>query len=527
MNFYDILFQQQNAEKVPYSKSYFDTLFAQKFSNVKTLTGTLPLTFTTSETKLRSWTIYGADIEHEKTATGKSISFYTDEDKLRDWTIYGNDSVGKNLLEITAETQTINGVTFTVDKQAGTITANGKALTAAYLNLPIDVPSGDYYFSGCALGGSASTYDLYAWDNTTNSRPKKWDGETNVDSDYGGTSQEVKVDSEHSMQLTIRIRSGYTCSNLVFKPMLRPADTTADFEPYQQGVGQRTKNLLEINEATDTIRDVTFTVDKSAGTITTSGTATGGSAIFKIYIDTSLHGDFSFAGCADGGTSSTYYIDAYDETAGAKCKAWDGTSTSVNCYNTEQRRQMQIPENHICCLRIIFARNVNADGYVFMPMLIDSEATQDTLIPYGYQVPVQSGGVTTNVFIGSDPLIAGESVSKTSTGVDIPTTPESYQTLTTSLYNQPEMSITYNEFTGVGIHGTNVFMIALQVKAGGSFVSAFSILLNKPLRAGETLTSEQTGETIQTVAGVENKLTPSPKAESYGGSFDMTIKYKE
>lgn len=191
----------------------------------KSITGTLPLTLTANAGKLFNWEIYG-----------------------------NADGVGvrtKNLFEITTTSTTISGVTFTVDKTAGTITANGTAVTTVYLNLIINVLSGDYYYSGCALGGSASTYDLYAWDKTINGRPKKWDGETNVDGDYGGTSQEIKVDSEHSMQLTIRIRSGYICNNLVFKPMIRPADTTPEFIPYGYQVpitvsqtGQTYKNYV-------------------------------------------------------------------------------------------------------------------------------------------------------------------------------------------------------------------------------------------------------------------------------------------
>ena len=61
MDFFGILFDMKNGKKVPYSKTYFDTLFAAKLAEmqVKTLTGTLPLTFVTNENHLRSWTIYG------------------------------------------------------------------------------------------------------------------------------------------------------------------------------------------------------------------------------------------------------------------------------------------------------------------------------------------------------------------------------------------------------------------------------------------------------------------------------------
>ena len=62
-------------------------------------------------------------------------------------------------------------------------------------------------------------------------------------------------------------------------------------------VGHSSKNLFEITEETSTSRQVTFTVDKVAGTITTSGTATGGSAIFYLPISADVKGDFYLSGC--------------------------------------------------------------------------------------------------------------------------------------------------------------------------------------------------------------------------------------
>jgi hypothetical protein len=55
---------------VPYSKTYFDTLFAAKLAEmqIKTLTGTLPLTFTAKGGTAVDWTIYGnADGVGERT----------------------------------------------------------------------------------------------------------------------------------------------------------------------------------------------------------------------------------------------------------------------------------------------------------------------------------------------------------------------------------------------------------------------------------------------------------------------------
>lgn len=373
MNFFGILFDMKNGKKIPYSKTYFDTLFAAKLggSDVKTLTGTLPLTFTTSETALRSWTIYGADIEHVDTASGKSITFHTDEDKLRDWVIFGNaEGVGertKNLLEVIAETQTINGVTYTINDD-GTVTISGTATAESniLLNNISDLPQGDYILSGEKDIGTALVY------------------------------------------------------------------------PYVRGGGENVK---------------------------------------------------------------------FDGTG-------DGVDFSMGNY-TE--------------CKLYVSRNFS--GTVTVKPMIRIANTSPEFIPYGYCVPLtvsQTGQTDKNyeIFVGDTPLGEGETVSKASTGVDIATS-DGNNTITTSLSNQPDMSITYNEFTGVGIPTANLFMIALKLVAGGQTLNVFNTLMNKPLRAGETLTSEQTGQTINTVAGVENKLSPAPKVASYGGSFDMTIKYKE
>ena len=382
MDFFGILFDIKNGKKVPYSKTYFDTLFAESLAGVTTITGTLPLTFTTSETALRSWTIYGADIEHVETASGKSITFYTDEDKLRDWTIYGNaDGVGertKNIADINGIDITQYGVRWYAEN--GYIRAVGKYRD----NAPHTQPR--FY------------YQLAAGDYVVSGSP-----------DYADTN--------------IRIQIG-TCDD--------DQGTNYNTIGYDEGSG------------------FSFTIEKASW------------IVIRMYTAKALY---------------------------------------------------------------------NQDIDLTIPLMLRKSDTSPEFIPYGYQIPItvlQTGQMdkTYDIFVGDSPLTEGETVSKTSTGVDIATT-DGNNTITTSLYNQPDMSITYNEFTGVGILTANLFIIALKLQAGGQTLNVFNITLNKPLRAGETLTGEQTGKTIKTVAGVENKLSPAPKVASYGGSFDMTIKFKE
>lgn len=215
MDFFGILFDMKNGKKVPYSKSYFDTLFAAKLEElgVKTITGTLPLTFTAKAGNMVDWNIEGnADGIGERTKN------------------YANVETGT----------TVEGITFTFDHTNGTITANGTATGISqcrvFFNSPgssnnSTVPEGNYYYSGCPIGGGNSTYNCYSFDLDTNARSKRWDGSTTIETDNGQGNCQVHINGDRQT-ITIRITSGYTANNVVFKPMLRSSDTNDVFIPY-------------------------------------------------------------------------------------------------------------------------------------------------------------------------------------------------------------------------------------------------------------------------------------------------------
>ena len=108
-----------------------------------------------------------------------------------------------------------------------------------YINIDADtIPEGNYYFSGSPDGGNASnTYNVYMWDWTTNSRPKKWDGTTNAENALNSSDyREVKMVANHEMNVTLRIYGSYAISgHIVFKPMICASNATnpAQFEPYE------------------------------------------------------------------------------------------------------------------------------------------------------------------------------------------------------------------------------------------------------------------------------------------------------
>lgn len=123
--------------------------------------------------------------------------------------------------------ETISGVTFTRSPD-GTITANGTATAVAqYLSDTITMTDGETYtLMGCPSGGSSTGYSIT--DQTSASI-----------SDLGsGKVFTYSADSFGAPKFKIRIASGYTCNNVVFRPVLCKGsavitNVTPDSNPYE------------------------------------------------------------------------------------------------------------------------------------------------------------------------------------------------------------------------------------------------------------------------------------------------------
>lgn len=130
-----------------------------------------------------------------------------------------------NVFAAPAQTQTINGVTWTVNSD-GTVTANGTASSNSWFYLtanPANIQYGiETVLSGCPDGGSATTWEIQC---------SKVGGSTR--SDYGnGTTQ---PDNYSYRYVACCVRNGQTVTNLVFKPMVcakSTYDITPQFVPY-------------------------------------------------------------------------------------------------------------------------------------------------------------------------------------------------------------------------------------------------------------------------------------------------------
>ena len=129
-------------------------------------------------------------------------------------------SVGKNKLNNTATSQTVNGGTVTVNEDKS-VTVNGTFTATTNIEIISDsvVLEKSGLLSGCPSGGSANTYNIQARNNTTS----KWVN------NYGGDT-ELTV-GEYN-RVILQIASGYTANNLVFKPMI--SFEGGEYQPYKE-----------------------------------------------------------------------------------------------------------------------------------------------------------------------------------------------------------------------------------------------------------------------------------------------------
>lgn len=209
------------------------------------------------------------------------------------------------------------------------------------------------------------------------------------------------------------------------------------------GVGERTKNLLSLTTETVTKNNVEFIVNATKGTViaTRKGTSVN-NGNYAILLSFTSDTRLILSGCPIGGDNKKYNVYAWDYTTNARCKKWDGMTPSNTDYGGESV-EVLFPANHNTAVICQIATGYNAQNVVFKPMLRLPDTSAD-FIPYGYEIPVTCGGKTTDIFIGDSPLGADDTITKTSTGVDIPTVNGS-NTLSVDTTVQPsEMTITIN-----------------------------------------------------------------------------------
>ena len=131
---------------------------------------------------------------------------------------------GKNLLQVTASSSTVLGVTFTVNAD-GSVNANGTVTGEGNINFLLGYvrldQQANLVLNGAPSGSSLSSYYLAALNEGLTQQ---------IGADTGSGAN---IGLQQAIAVRIRMLNGATADNVLFKPMIRLAsETDATFEPY-------------------------------------------------------------------------------------------------------------------------------------------------------------------------------------------------------------------------------------------------------------------------------------------------------
>lgn len=187
-----------------------------------------------------------ADFIISGSATGTALTLTDSADaRVQGLAVYGRSHKSKNLFVfLTEDSFTFNGINFSTNRIAGTLTANGTATQLDLLLLGANEPRSEVILSGCPLS-----------DGSFNLEAKNSSGTPETNSRDTGNGSLVYNGAEFN-RIFLRVSQGTVFNNAIFKPMVcTSADYEADptFEPYgihsvgDDGLTVQTtgKNLLD------------------------------------------------------------------------------------------------------------------------------------------------------------------------------------------------------------------------------------------------------------------------------------------
>lgn len=306
-----------------------------------------------------------------------------------DWE--SNGEIGaKNLLENEKSTQTISGVTFTVNSD-GSVLADGTATDIIWfqINNGFKLNDVEYTLTGCPIGGGENTYEVQI--RSTESSSSLW--QFIVDRGDGATGL---CSSSRTYIAFIGIKSGVTVTNLLFKPMLRLAtDSDSTYQPYAMTNKELTKqvapiddmnnilgakNLLPNHNVTQVIDGITFTVNND-GTVTATGTSTA-LVVFDV-VNTELLSPFKL-------NSGTYIL-----TDGLTASQYEGAYTALTLKYTDDTVEYNVADTSINKNQFTVDASTIKDWYfgiciranktvniTFKPMVRPASIKDATYVPY-------------------------------------------------------------------------------------------------------------------------------------------------
>ena len=307
---------------------------------------------------------------------------------------------------ITGKSVLVNGVRFTLNDDFS-ITVNRESASSelAYVSLMLDSDYSNvkslcdnaHYLVGCPQGGSQNTFRLYVAGGSY------FKGDT-------GSGVLLTSSSETGLYVNIAVYSGYNIQNLTFKPMIIDKsvyDTGfLNYQPYAKSNADLTQleatDRAELVELVDsgaknkfdlpsldalkvsnssgtwsnnvyTLNNVTFTVDTTNKTISTSGTA---SAVTQFIVESinpesTKYSGLILSGCPSGGD----YDNGYSLFT---------ANNSLQTIEKDTGDGVLVGSTAIRYINIMCRNGTNMSGKVFKPMICTKAAfdVSPAFVPY-------------------------------------------------------------------------------------------------------------------------------------------------
>lgn len=255
---------------------------------------------------------------------------------------------GYNLLNNTLQSQTINGLKVTVNEDKS-VTIVGTATDATPLifdQSKATLPAGTYILKDCGTF-IESEENHGSWDS--------------------GETKTFTADATLSSSGFYKYYGSGEVVNVTLYPILIKG---SELKPYEQygampspdyissivAVGSNA-NELENTAKTQTIKDVTFTVNED-GTVVANGTASQQVTLVLTKVLSLQKGDYMISGCPRGGTTSTYRIDVWKS---------DWSSLGFEVGNGTKISLSESIENAI--VGITITKGTTVENMVFKPKI--------------------------------------------------------------------------------------------------------------------------------------------------------------
>ena len=401
--YYDIL--KASKVKAEVFPDYWTLLWGRKMSAsmIKTITGVLPLTFTAKGGTAVDWVIYGNDdngteqLMNCSTISGGVLNEYG--------VVIGADA--------TTNIHADNGsISFTTGSK-------WRGIVTDFTEIKSDVENVTLTYSG----DRAANWRFCFYDNSQTfiSQSPDIDRQTRV-VDIPNNTKYFRVSAQFETAGT------YSLTSL---SIVKGSTAPDHYIPYQQGVGERTAQLFPDTVGKQVITAAADTVFVTS--ITNPMTLAAGRYTIHYYQSTSMTSN----------TRNTLLVFA----VATGVQTYESSATNHNLDAGWYSWTFDIPNDGSYQIRI-WINNASDEVKATNFILTKGEtATPTEYIPHGYQIPLtvsQKGqpDKTYDIYIGDSPLTEGETVSKTSTGVDIELF-EGENVVSTTLYNKPAIKIKY------------------------------------------------------------------------------------